>query len=272
MKIGFIGYGSMGSMIIEGLLESKILKPNEIIISNRTLKKLDKIKKEYPEIDITNDNKYLSSKCQKIFIFVGTFAVKDVIGSIKDKLSSDSYIIYISAALTLKNVEKSFNGQITKIIPSLTSTVNEGVSLIHHNKNVDDKNAKFVNDLFREIGDVKIVSEDDFEVGSDLTSCAPAFIASIFREFAKSGAKQSNFTDEEAEEMVIKTLYGTSKLLYEKNISFKELISRVATKGGITEDGVKVLEKEMPETYNKLFNVTLDKHEKIKKELDDQYM
>lgn len=272
MKIGFIGYGSMGSMIIEGLLESKILKPNEIIISNRTLKKLDKIKKEYPEIDITNDNKYLSSKCQKIFIFVGTFAVKEVIEDIKDNLSSNSHIIYISAALTLKNVEKIFNMQITKIIPSLTSNVNEGVSLIHHNKNVENENAEFVNTLFREIGDIKIISEEDFEVGSDLTSCAPAFIASIFQEFAKSGAENSNFTEIEAEEMVIKTLYGTSKLLYEKKISFNELISRVATKGGITEEGVKVLEKEMPETYNKLFNVTLDKHEKIKKELNELYL
>ena len=75
-KIGFIGYGSMGSMIIEGLLNSNELAPEEVIISNRTLNKLDKIKKEYSQIDITNDNKYLASKCQKIFIFVGTHRLR----------------------------------------------------------------------------------------------------------------------------------------------------------------------------------------------------
>ena len=83
MKIGFIGYGSMGSMIIDALLNSKTLTPEKLIISNRTLNKLDKIKKEYPEIEITNDNEYLASECQKIFIFVGTFAVKEILEDIK---------------------------------------------------------------------------------------------------------------------------------------------------------------------------------------------
>jgi pyrroline-5-carboxylate reductase len=271
MKIGFIGYGSMGSMIIEGILKSKILNPDDIIISNRTLQKLEILKKEYPEVDITNDNKYLASKCQKIFIFVGTFAVKEVIEDINSLTSSDSHIIHISAGLTLKNVEKLFDGKITKIIPSLTSKVQEGVSLIHHNKKVEKKDAEFVNQIFKAIGDVKIISEEDFEAGSDLTSCAPAFIAMIFKEFAEAGTKHGNFSTKEAEEMVIKTLYGTAKLLYEENMSFNEIISRVATKGGITEEGVKILEKEMPETYQEIFKATLSKHEKIKCELDEQY-
>lgn len=271
MKIGFIGYGSMGSMIIDALLNSKTLKPEELIISNRTLNKLDKIKKEYPEIDITGNNKYLALKCQKIFIFVGTFAVKEVLEGIKDYIPPKTHIIHISAALTLENIEKVFDGKITKIIPSLTSKVNEGVSLIHHNKNVDEKEAKFINSLFETIGDIKIVQEEDFEVGSDLTSCSPAFIASIFQKFAETGSKQENFTSQEAEKMVIKTLYGTAKLLYEENMSFKEIISRVATKGGITEQGVKILENDLPETFNDLFKTTLKRHEEIKEELRQQY-
>lgn len=271
MKIGFIGYGSMGSMIINRLIDSNVLKPSEIVISNRTLNKLDKIKKEYPEIDITNDNIYLAPKCQKIFIFVGTFAVKEVLESIQDYILPNAHIIHISAALTLENIEKVFEGKITKIIPSLTSKVNEGVSLIHHNKNVNEKEAQFVNNLFETIGDTKIVQEEDFEVGSDLTSCSPAFIASIFQKFAETGSKQGNFTSQEAEKMVIKTLYGTAKLLYEENMSFDEIISRVATKGGITEQGIKIIENELPETFNDLFKTTLKRHEEIKEELNQQY-
>ncbi|HML05379.1 MAG TPA: pyrroline-5-carboxylate reductase dimerization domain-containing protein [Methanobacterium sp.] len=271
MKIGFIGYGSMGSMIIEGLLDSSVLKRDDVIISNRTLNKLDKIKKEYPEIEITNDNEYLASECQKIFIFVGTFAVKEILEDIKKHINPNTHIIHISAALTLENIEKVFEGKITKIIPSLTSTVKEGVSLIHHNKNVDEKEAEFINKVFESIGDVKIVQEEDFEVGSDLTSCAPAFIASIFQKFAETGSTQGNFTYEESEKMVIKTLYGTVKLLYEENMSFDDIISRVATKGGITEQGVKILEKELPETFDDLFKTTLKRHEEIKEELRQQY-
>ncbi len=269
-KIGFIGYGSMGSMIIEGFLSSKVVKPDQIIVSNRTKSKLDDIKKEYPEIEITDNNAYLAGKCHKIFIFVGTSAVKEVIKEMKDELSEDSHITYIAAALTMDNVKSAFPGKITKVIPSLTSRVNEGVSLICHNEKVSEKEADFVNNLFSSISDVKIVEEENFEAGSDLTSCAPAFIAEIFMKFTEAGVKNSNFTEAEVEDMVIKTLYGTANLLYERNMGFEEVISRVATKGGITEEGVKILEKELPDTFNELLKTTLAKNKKIKEELNHQ--
>lgn len=270
-KIGFIGYGSMGNMIIKSFLSSKALKPDKMIISTRTKSKLNDIKKEYPEIEITDDNVYLAGKCNKIFLFVSTPSVKEVIEEIKSELSQDSHIIYIAAALTIENVESIFRGKITKVIPSLTSEVKEGVSLVHNNEKVAKQDAEFVNSLFNSISDVKIIQEEDFEVGSDLTSCAPAFIAEIFMKFAEVSVKNSNFTNEEAEDMIIRTLYGTAKLLYEKNMSFKEVISRVATKGGITEEGIKILEKELPATFDELFKATLDKHKKIKEKLDEQY-
>ncbi len=267
-KIGFIGYGSMGSMIIEGFLSSEVVNADEIIISNRTKSKLDDIIKNYPEIEITDNNEYLAGKCHKIFIFVGTSAVKEVIKKMKDELSGDSHITYIAAALTMDNVKSVFPGKITKVIPSLTSKVNEGVSLICHGEKVTEEDADFVNNLFNSISDVKIIAEDDFEAGSDLTSCAPAFIAEIFMKFAEAGAKNSNFTPAEAEDMVIKTLYGTAKLLHKGNMGFEDVISRVATKGGITEEGVKILEKKLPDTFDELLKTTLAKNKKIKDELN----
>jgi pyrroline-5-carboxylate reductase len=55
-KIGFIGYGSMGKVILDGFLLSGIIKPYEVIISTRTGSKLDHLKKEYPEIEIAKNN------------------------------------------------------------------------------------------------------------------------------------------------------------------------------------------------------------------------
>lgn len=271
VKIGFIGYGSMGSMIIKGLISSKVLEPHKMIISTRTKSKLDTIKNEYPEIEIADGNTYLAENCNKIFLFVGTSAVKKVIEEIKNELSEDSHITYIAAALKIENLESIFQGKITKVIPSLTSEVNEGVSLICHNEKVSMQDAEFVNNLFNTISNVKIIEEENFEVGTNLTSCSPAFIAEIFMKFAEAGVKYSNLTEKEAGEMVIRTLYGTAKLLQDENMSFQEIISRVATKGGITEEGVKILENGLPDTFDKLFKTTLDKNKKIKEELNDQY-
>ncbi|GAB6275056.1 MAG: hypothetical protein STSR0004_19210 [Peptococcaceae bacterium] len=69
--------------------------------------------------------------------------------------------------------------------------------------------------------------------------------------------------------MVINTLYGTAKLLYEKSMKFDDVVTRVATKGGITQEGVKVLEDKLPEIFNEVFKVTLAKHEMIKNTIQE---
>jgi pyrroline-5-carboxylate reductase len=47
--------------------------------------------------------------------------------------------------------------------------------------------------------------------------------------------------------------------MLEKNFSFEQVVSRVATKGGITEEGTKVLHEQLPEVMDKLFERTLEK-------------
>ncbi|MDP3065314.1 MAG: pyrroline-5-carboxylate reductase dimerization domain-containing protein [Methanobacteriaceae archaeon] len=268
-KIGFIGYGSMGNMLIQGFLFSGAVNPEKVVVSTRTISKLTPLKKSYPPIEITQKNKDLALKCSKIFLFVNTGEVKTVLDDIKSNLDENNHIIYIAAGLSMKNIESQFKGKVSKVIPSLTSEVKEGVSLVCHNQQVGQKDAGFVESLFNKIGNVKVINEKDLEVVSDLTSCAPAFIALIFQEFARAGYDNSDLTRKEAEDLVVKTLLGTSKLLFE--MSPEDLMSRVATRGGITEEGLKVLRNKLPSLFQELFQVTLQKHDHIKELLDEEY-
>lgn len=39
-RIGFIGFGSMGSMLINGFIESGVLLPDQITVASKTKEKL----------------------------------------------------------------------------------------------------------------------------------------------------------------------------------------------------------------------------------------
>ena len=106
---------------------------------------------------------------------VGTSDVKDVIEEIKDFTTENTHLVYISAALTMENVNGIFNGKISKAMPSLTSKVLEGVTLICHNSDVTETEGEYLNSLFNSIGISKVINEQDFDVGADITSCSPAF-------------------------------------------------------------------------------------------------
>ena len=47
--------------------------------------------------------------------------------------------------------------------------------------------------------------------------------------------------------------------MLEKEYSFSDVIARVATKGGITEEGTKVVHEQFPQTADAVFEKTLEK-------------
>lgn len=267
-KIGFIGYGAMGSMIVRGILRSGVLEESQMILATRTESKFTDLKESYPEVETAPNNIIVAEKSQKIFLLVNTGMVKEVLEEIIHHTSVETHIIYIAAGLSMENLEQVFPGKISKVIPSLTSEVNQGVSLVAHNQQVTNEDAEFVEKIFNAIGKVKMVNENEFGLGADLTSCAPAFISFIMMKFAETAQKRDIFTREEVEEMVTETLYGTAKLLHEKDMNFEDVITRVATKGGITEEGLKVLDRELTPLFDKLFQSTLKKYEKVETELN----
>lgn len=263
-KVGFIGYGSMGSMLVNGFISSNTLPARDIIVSTYTKEKLKKIKDKWRDINIACSNIDVVKNAKYIFVCVKPLQVRDVLAEIREFLRKDQILISIAGCVTIPNIEKLIDGKIVKIIPTLVSEVNEGITLICYNSKISGEEKSFIEKLFNSISRVKIINEDYFEVAADLTSCAPGLIAAIFQEFVEAGLRHSTFSKEEVEEMVLLTLYGTAKLLYENNMKFDETISRVATKGGITEEGVKVLKEGLPHVFDRVFEKTLTKHGVVK--------
>ena len=48
----------------------------------------------------------------------------------------------------------------------------------------------------------------------------------------------------------------------------QDLITSVATKGGITEAGVKVIQRDAPEMFDQLFQATEARHELVRKKIE----
>lgn len=263
-KIGFIGYGSMGSMLVNGFLTSGVLSPKQTLISNRTITKIEGMNNKWKGITLTNNNREIARESDLLFICVKPMDVLPVLQEIHSDLKASTYLVSIAACVTLNDIESQFTGELTKVIPSLTSEVKEGVSLVCHNLKVTQENKNYLEMLLGTISKVVCIKENDFEVAADLTSCAPGMIAAIFDNFVQAGIRHSDIPPEVAYQMVVSTLFGTSKVMVEKGIGFSEMIRRVATKGGITEEGVNVLNNHLPSAFDEVFKKTLNKHAHVK--------
>jgi len=270
-KIGFIGLGSMGGALLKSLLEHGAFSQKDVLVSTRTKEKIKGFISNFPDVTIMDSNIALAKESRTLFICVKTGDVRNVLLEIKPHLRPDVHLITITGGLTIRNIAKIFNGKLTKIIPSITCEVGESVTLVFHNPAVTVQEASRVEKWLSSLGLVKAIDEDLFEIGADLTSCAPAFMASIFKHFVEVGLKHSRFERQDIEEMLLMTLLGTARLLQEKKFGFDELITRVATKGGITEEGLKVLDEHLPFVFDELLEATLNKHQIVKSNMDKMY-
>ena len=266
MRFGFVGYGSMGAVLVDGLLECGAIAEDEIIVTNRALSKLDRLKEAHPGVRVVGSCEEVAS-ADVIFLCTRTGDVKCVLEEMSSFIGPKAHIVSINGGLQIKNLERLFPGKITKAIPSMTMASGHGVTLVCHNSAVDPSSALTIEGLFRRVGSVQIVKEDQFEVAADLTSCAPAFIAAMAQRFAEAGSRRSDLDDDSVRRMVVETLLGTALTLSTGEVSFDELRSRVATKGGITEQGLAVLDRELPRVFDLVLEATLSMHEEVKQSI-----
>ncbi len=271
-QIGFIGFGSMGSMLVKGLIQYGQIEQNQIIITRKNKDKLKEIKDRWPEALIAQDATEVVMNSEMIFLCVKPYDNKLILDEIKSVIQPEQHIITITGSLMLQDIKKILTCKISKLMPTVISEVMEGVALICHNDKVTDANAKELEKLLESFTKIKRLPEKDFDFASEITSCGPGFFASIFSEFVNAGVRYTtSFTKEELAYLSLQTITGTIRLMEVNHMNFSDVIARVATKGGITEEGVIVLQEGLPEVFDHMYQRTLSKRAVVNEKMHDQF-
>ena len=255
-KIGIIGYGSMGKMLLLKLSESGKVKSDNLFISNRTISKIDVAPGRYV---ICNTNSELAISSDIIFVCIRPVDLLHVIEEISSYVRDDTLIISLNGSITFELLEKISYHKYAKVIPSVTAEINKSQTLVTYNELVYEADKIVLSELLSCIGNVIELPENEMGMGSELVSCMPGFIASIFDVICQSAKKHTSISQEQVIKMVLDTLSATGELMLHKDMSFEEVVKRVATQGGITEVGSRVIYDGFPDIADDMFEKTLAK-------------
>ncbi|WP_416722891.1 pyrroline-5-carboxylate reductase ProG [Bacillus stercoris] len=269
-QIGLIGYGSMADMIARQLLKHGQIKENELFIETRTKgERLQALMSDYPNVSADSLENWANT-CQLILICVPPLHVIETMRRLHPYVNRNTHIVSIAAGVPLRLLEAETEAGISRVIPAITSEAEAGISLVVHSEALAAEKKEHLNELLSVFSRVREIKESNVDAASNLTSSAPGFIAAIFEELALSAVRNSSLSKEEAFDFLIHSLYGTGKLLIEKNMSFKETLERVATKGGITGEGAEVIRASVPDVFDQVFERTLEKYELLTEQTEKQ--
>ena len=238
--IGFIGAGKMCTAMLESFFRVSKVIPEQVIVSDKSKENLLLIKKRFG-IEAVTDNKEVASKAKIVFLSVKPQDLPHLLNEISSEVDENQIIVSIAAGVLLKKISSKLNAKVARVMPNTPFMVGEGMAAVTFSKNFTEHEKKRVKDLLECAGKCIEMDEKHFDAVTAVSGSGPAFYAVMVDAMIDAGIAHG-LDRKHAELLATQTMHGTAKLLREKNLSPKQLIEMVASKGGTTEAGLKHLE------------------------------
>lgn len=272
MKIGVIGTGSMGKILIDSFLESGAIQPSDLFINNRSIEKAREIKKRHTDITICEVPKDVVVNSDVIFICVKPLQFDTLLSEIKDELQKDKILVSITSPISVAQLEKVVNSKVARAIPSILNRAHAGPSLLSFGNRCTNDDIQKLKNLMSNISTPLVIDENITRVSSDIVSCGPAFFSYLLQSFVDAAVRQTRITKEDATILATDMIIGLGKLLEKEIFTLPTLQERVCVPGGITGEGIKVLDSELGDMFDKLFKATHAKYYHEKEKIEQQFV
>lgn len=237
-KIGFIGAGNMAQALIKGIIESKVMKPEQIIVSNRTPGKLVKLKELYG-VQVREHNEQIVEECEIVVLAMKPQDLPNAVENMSSAFTEHQIVISLAAGINIKSLEKMIPlGRLVRLMPNTPSLIGRGVlGLLNHNK--DEFVVDMVKNLFSGLGVVlDVETEDQFDALMISCSSGTGFVFEMMM-YWQDWITEHGFTPEQAKIMTIETFLGASLLAAQSaGVDIEELQHRVTSKKGVTAAGL----------------------------------
>lgn len=236
-KIAIIGVGHLGRALARSFL-NPMGGRNKLILATPHVTHLTDLQKKY-SVEITSDNKLAAIKADIVILAVRPRVIKIVVEEIREHITKETIIISTAACVPLQLLDKYFQSEkvkVVRIMPNIPVAYSMGVIGWLANNNLSENEKKIITILLSPLGLlIDCNNDEELDKLGMISGCGPGYIAYFMNNLEKV-AISYGFSAKQAKAIVEQTFAGTLKHLKETQLSTKDLVSAVATKGGITEE------------------------------------
>lgn len=245
MNIGFIGCGNMASAIINGIIKNKALDENEINIFDIYSPACDKIKQHY-NVNICFDECEIVKNSNIVILAVKPNVLLNVLNKISNTVKEyNPLIISIAAGKSIDFISSNlgFDARIIRVMPNINAVVGQAICGYTANDCVSNDEKKYVENIFKSVGEVIYLDESFFPLFGVLGGCTPAIAYMFIDELARAGV-QNGMKKDMALKISAQAVLGSAKMILESSEHPYELIDKVCSPGGTTIEAIASLQED----------------------------
>lgn len=244
MKVGFIGVGNMGGAILRGYLALEQIQPKDVFICGRKIEKLERISKELG-VNICENITDLVESCDVVMLGVKPNMFTEVMPQVSDKYTNNKILVSMAAGVTIESISSYVgkDAKIVRVMPNTPAMVNEGMTSVSRNNNVNDKQFATVFDIFKSIGKAEEVEEELIHCVIGVSGSSPAYTYMYIEALAEAASK-NGMDKEQAIMFAAQSVLGAAKMVLETGIDPAQLRINVCSPGGTTIEAVNTLKEK----------------------------
>jgi len=246
--LAFLGAGSMGGAILQGVVASGI-PHGGIVATNRSPEKAAALAdlegvRSIALADAPDGNTDAAASARIVLVGVKPGMVPDLLREIAPSLRDDAIVVSLAAGVTLATFAEALGDGVSTIrsMPNTPATVGRAVTGIAAGAAASADDMALVRALFETVGAVIEVEEEQIDPLSTVSGSGPAYVFLLIEELTKA-AIGMGFTEADARLMAEQTFIGASALLDASGEDPAELRRRVTSPKGTTERAVAVLQE-----------------------------
>ncbi len=190
-----------------------------------------------------------------IILGMKPYQLDEVAVSLAPLCTSDTRIVSILAGTPIADLRQRFPAvqDVIRAMPNLPVALGQGVTGLYADGDVSPAGRSAVDAIMTPLGAAEwIEDEGQFNALTALSGCGPAFLFRFIDAFARAG-EAIGLPAEQAARMALATVQGSASLAAQAGESPAILADRVASPGGMTREGLNVLDAD-----DRLLNLLID--------------
>jgi pyrroline-5-carboxylate reductase len=235
-----VGAGKMGEALIRGLLAAKLVPPNRICVSDVMPARRDAVSHRYG-VRPSPGNAALAQSSDLVVLIVRPSDVPAVLADIRPAVGGQ-LLLSFAAGVRTGTIEAALGGQprVLRAMPNLACAVGEGASAFAPGRWATEEDVRLVERLLGGVGLALRLPEELLDAVTALGGSGPGFLGALTEAMIEGGVR-AGLARDVAERLALQTFVGTARLLAGRETDPRQLMTRVATPGGTTEEGLRVM-------------------------------
>ena len=232
-RLGFLGFGNMGSAILRGLLDRDETSPALVTVFDPS----DARRSEAEALgaQIAETPGALAEASDALIIAVKPQQFSEAIGPVADGLHEQAVAVSIMAGVGIAAIAKALPkvARIARVMPNLPAVVGAGASAIAYSDACGAADRDLVRTVFEAVGIVEDVEEHALDAVTAVSGSGPAYFFYLVECMAAAGEAEG-LDRAQAERLAAQTAYGAGLMMHQSADSPGTLRERVTSKGGTT--------------------------------------